>query len=320
MSKHHAMIYRNLASLNESGVDLRKSLSISTANRKYGKAMEIARDVVNKGGTISEGFAQSPGLFSKLDISIIKAAEHTGNLPLALRLLADEHENRKRIVMEALGRFIYTIFLYHAAVIIGGLAENFLNQGLVFNGYLTKVIIKLSFLYIPLLSIYLIVTRTPNAGPLRYYVDLLACRIPWLSKAVGSIALGRFARVINLAYRSGMPEDRSVELAGSATGNQIIARQFDRCIEAVKQGKQVSDGFGRELPSTFVELWKVGEVAGTMEATTDKLAEIYQEQGQFHLKSFCSTMNLLFYLIMVIYVAYVIVTLALKVLGGAAAM
>ncbi len=308
MSKHHALLYRNLASLNESGVDLRKSLRISNCGpERYQKAMQKASDTVAEGGKISDGLKHSPKLFRKTDVDIIEAAELTGTLPFALRLLAAEHETRRKIAQEATGRFTYTIILFHISVLIFHFIYNIQTQGFDFSSLLPRILLTLSILYIPFTAIYLIVTKTPSHGPLRYIIDLIAYTIPGLHGAIQSIALGRFARIINLAYRAGMPEDKSLELATGVTGNSIVASMFNKCKESVLNGNDVSAGFSVLLPKQFTETWKVGEMAGSMEATTEKLAEIYEEDGAFKLKGFCATINFVFYLIMILCIAIGIV-------------
>ncbi len=318
MSKYHALIYRNLASLNESGVDLRKSLKISNCGpNTYQKAMELAAETVNKGGTIAEGLRLSPKLFRKNDVDIIAAAENTGSLPFALRMLAAEHEARRKLIFDALGRFTYTLIIFHAAALILNIVYNVLNYGFDFSGYPLRLLLTLSILYIPLLSIYLIVTKTPSSGPLRYIVDLIAYTIPGLGGAIKAISLGRFARVCNLTYRAGMPEDQAIKIASEVTGNIIVSRMFEKCIDSVKKGNPVSEGFSRLLPKQFTETWKVGEIAGTHEATTAKLADIYEEEGLFRIRAFCSSINFIFYLLIIITVAIGIIIMASRIFSQA---
>ena len=321
MSKHHATIYRNLASLHESGVEVRKSLDISGSGpQRYRNALKKTADRVNLGGSISEGLSESPKVFKQNDLAIIEAAEATGTLPTALKLLAREHEVRRKLITDSIGQFAYTLMILHAAIILGSMVITLVNNtgALNFDGYFPMMLGWLAVLYIPLISIFCIIKFSPQTGPLRKLLDSAAYIIPGLHGAIVAVSLSRFSRIINLAYRSGMAEDKSIELALASTPNSVIRDMFKKCKEVVLKGRPVSEGFSSMLPRMFIEQWMVGEVAGTMESTTEKMADIYEEDAEFKIKTFANMLNKTIYMIAVTIVAYIIVSLFQKVysLGG----
>ena len=324
MSKHHAQIYRNLASLNETGIDLRKSLTLSTSKTvgRLKTALYRAAEHVNEGGTIAEGLRLTRGAFSKLDIDMIEAAEKTGELPLTLRAMAEHHENQDKLIRENSRLLLRTFAYIHIAIVAivcieiifgtieaGGGIPDFSNVSWI-------VTTRLLFIWVPIISIYLIITKTPQQGPLRTAVDMIFYFIPGLGHALEDLGLSRFLMVCNLSFKAGIPESESIKLACQATGNTAVASMFKDSIEKVKQGHPASDGFSSRLPIQFREVWSIGEMSGTMEDTTSRMSKNYAESGNYKMKGFCSTMTWIIYLCTIIYIAFKIIQFAQVYVGA----
>jgi type II secretory pathway component PulF len=78
--------------------------------------------------------------------------------------------------------------------------------------------------------------------------------------------------------------------------------------ECTKEGRPASEGFGRGLSRSFVEIWKVGEETGDLDKSALKLADHYAETGENRLAALARWVPRAVYFIIMIYMAYIIVT------------
>jgi len=74
--------------------------------------------------------------------------------------------------------------------------------------------------------------------------------------------------------------DQTCEIAVDGIGNGLIARWFIGGIQAVKDGKDVSEGFSRFVPLNIVASWENGEVTGDLDIVCDRLANQSVEKSE----------------------------------------
>ncbi len=316
MSKYHAYIYRNLASLNESGVDTRRALrSVGKGSPYFKRVMEDMAESVQNGTTIAEAMRKHPKRFKKHDIDLIDASEHTGTLPDTLRELAQWHEFKRKLVFEQMGQFIYSVFLIHGMAFLPGLFL-YLFGKISTSQYLLSAIGPLLFFYIPLLATIFILKFTPQTGPLRCGLDTFYYYIPWLGSALKDLGISRFARVCNTCFRSGMDTVSALTMACNTTGNFQVKQLFKKCEESVKIGKPISTGFSAGVPTMFREVWLVAEESGSLEDATRRLAENFQDSGFVKLKLFLGFLNKAIYLAIALKIGFMYVNTLSGVFGA----
>ena len=316
MSKHHAQIYRNLASLNESGVDTRRALhTAGKGSPLFRKVMDNMAESVQNGSTIAEAMREHPRHFTKQDIDLVEASENTGTLPDTLRELAEWHEFKRKLVHEQLGQFLYSAMLIHGLAFIPDLFLYVFGK-ITLGHYLSNASVPLMFFYIPLIATMLILKFSPQQGVIRSAMDTIYYYIPWLGSALKDLGISRFSRVCNTCFRSGMNNVQAMKMACDSTGNFQVSNLFRKCSEAVKIGKPISSGFSAGTPTMFREVWAVAEETGNLEESTDRLAKNYQDSGFFKLKLFLGFVNKAIYICIALRIAFLYVSVMGSILGG----
>ena len=110
---------RTLSTLLENGVPVLMALKITEQvmpNRILKEAISKTRDAVTDGKTIAQPLAQSK-LFPQLMVDLVKIGEDTGDVPGALRNVADTYENELNIALRVMMNMLEPVLI---VVMAGG--------------------------------------------------------------------------------------------------------------------------------------------------------------------------------------------------------
>jgi type II secretory pathway component PulF len=120
---------RTLATLLQNGVPVLTALKITEQimpNRKVKEAIAQTREAVTDGKTIAQPLAKSQ-LFPQLMIDLLKIGEETGDVPGALRNIADTYENELNIALKVMTNMIEPVMIVVMAMGVGGLLFSVLS-------------------------------------------------------------------------------------------------------------------------------------------------------------------------------------------------
>jgi type II secretory pathway component PulF len=120
---------RTLSTLLVNGVPVLTALKITEQiipNAMVKEAIAITRDEVTDGKTIAQPLARSK-LFPQLMIDLIKIGEETGDVPGALRNIAETYESELTIQLRVMTNLIEPAMIIAMAVMVGGLLFSILS-------------------------------------------------------------------------------------------------------------------------------------------------------------------------------------------------
>ena len=287
MAKNLATTYHNLSVMLDAGVPLLRSLNTIASGEKphMRKAFQTLADGVSQGNPLAETMSQNPKLFSPVDVMLIQAAETSGSLPELIGLLGKWHESSRRMLRRLKSGMYLPILILTLAAFVAPL-PGFILGGWRMGDYLLAALRILLLFWIPAGIIILIIRTTPKTGPLRRILDHIVLRIPLLGNAMYRLAISRYCWVFHMLCKAGVPITDCVEMAVSATGNAVVGDMFRPAINSVRAGESTCQGFSKKLPKEFVEMWRIGEEAGTLDNVTRRLAENNAEAAEFSLNEF----------------------------------
>jgi type II secretory pathway component PulF len=110
---------RTLSTLLENGVPVLTALKITEQvlpNRIIKEAIAKTRDAVTDGKTLAQPLAQSK-IFPQLMVDLVKIGEETGDVPAALKNVADTYENELNIALRVMTNMIEPVLI---VVMAGG--------------------------------------------------------------------------------------------------------------------------------------------------------------------------------------------------------
>ena len=138
-----AMVSRSLATMLESGIQIRKAIGIASKKAMHAPTKKVLRqvsDAIQEGSDLSEALKQHGKFFPTLFLEMVTMAEESGSLPEVLKHLAEHYEANIRMRKEFIGSIIWPAFQLIAAIfviallilILGFIAESTGNNDMSF--------------------------------------------------------------------------------------------------------------------------------------------------------------------------------------------
>ncbi len=327
MANKLELIYLNLANMLAAGVPVIKALRTagSAGKWRHRKAFNRLADLASQGEGLADGMEQNKRVFKRLDAQLVRVGEEAGGLPRILKELSGWYGLSNRLQRTIKARLYFPLMQLHfVAVFVPGILyfmHEFSKGSLGFpaDKAISLGLVILSIMYVPALISFLIIRYTPQTGLLRLLLDSIVQFIPILGYAVRHLAYSRYFRNFQLCLNAGMPIGRTCEIACAATGNGVVALRFKGGIQAVQDGKDVSEGF-RRLPDEIMHAWLTGEQTGDLDIVCGRLADQSTEHAERAFKTVADWIPRLIYgmiAMIIIYFIFQFLQIYLSAVGAA---
>jgi type IV pilus assembly protein PilC len=309
-----AELYHQLAQLTSAGIGVLPALEQIRRNppgRSFREPLGNLLNHLNEGLTFSESLQKLGSWLPEFDIALIEAGERSGRLDASFRLLADYYNDRARLAKQVISQLIYPVGLIHFAalvfLIVLPFAKSQFNASIIF--LFVKAALILSPLYI--ITFFLIyATQSKHGEKWRALIESLVRPIPILGTARRFLALARLAAALEALINAGVNIIEAWDLAAASSGSPALRRAVENWKPEVIAGRTPAEVLRerREFPEMFANLYASGEVSGKLDETLKRLYTHYQEEGTRKLHAFAQWLPRLIYFIVVLIIAYKIVT------------
>ena len=131
---------RTLSTLLENGVPVLTALSITeqiVPNRIIKEAIAKTREDVTDGKTLAQPLARSK-IFPQLMVDLLKIGEETGNVPGALKNIADTYENELSIALKVMTNMIEPVMIVVMALVVAFLLVSVLSAMFAMTSNISK--------------------------------------------------------------------------------------------------------------------------------------------------------------------------------------
>lgn len=313
--------YHQLASLLTAGVGLVQALEMIGRNPPGYFLREPVKRVTARivaGATLSESMRSLGSWLPTFDLALIQAAEQSGRLPENLRLLADYYNQRAQLARQIIGELLYPIFLVHLAIAI--LPTSQLVALVRTTDPIPYLQAKLEIL-LPayLIVVVLLVSGQSNRSEFwRGIMEKFIRFVPVLGSARRSLALARLAAALEALISAGVSVIDAWGLAAAASGSPALKLEVATWDKRLASGETPGEILSRSslFPELFAHLYQTGEVSGQLDDTLGRLHEHYQDEGSRRLHLFAQWLPRIVYFIVLIVIAYQIVTFWTGYYGG----
>jgi type IV pilus assembly protein PilC len=289
---------RQLATMIDAGLPIIQALDILSRqgeNSAFRNTLRAVRAHVEGGGTLADGLAKHPKVFNELFCNMIAAGERGGSLDSILRRLTIHLEKGLKLSREIKTALIYPAVVLSATALITVtllmfVVPIFADLFAEFGATLplpTQIVISISeFLGHHLFSItaaslaagLLLVKlqRTPRG---KTTIERLLLKLPVVGAILRAVALARFTRTLGITIASGVPIVEALWICGRTAGNSVVTSAVQRVQDAVSEGKSMVEPMQAEpvFPPLMVEMIRIGESTGSLEAILQKLADLYED-------------------------------------------
>jgi MSHA biogenesis protein MshG len=321
---------RQLYTLLKAGVPIMRGLAglqESAINKAFGRVVKDLRESLDAGRELSAAMRRHPTVFSAFYVSMVRVGELTGRLDEIFLRLFDYLEFDREMRSRISSALRYPIFVIVVMILAMGVINVFVIPAFakVYAGFhaelplMTKILIRTSDFtvhYWPLILVLMASTVVSfkiyigtTAG--RYSWDKFKLNIPIAGKIILKGTLARFARSFALSSKSGLPIVQGLNVIAQTVNNAYIASRIEQMRDGVERGESIL----RTAVTTGVftpvvlQMVAVGEETGELDDLMDEIAEMYEREVDYELKTLSAQIEP----ILIIFLGIMVLILALGV-------
>lgn len=291
---------RQLVTLIKAGLPLLSSLSAVVEQTKNPVMKETALGLIKSiesGSSLSEALRRYPPIFNSLYVNTVRAGEAGGALDEVLARLADlgEHEARSLAKIKSALRYpiaAISVLIIGFFVLVTFVVPQFVTIFETFKGNLplpTRILIWLNMaikkywyiiLILGVVSVFAFKKFAATKSG-RRILDRVKLKAPIVGQIVFLTTMSRFARILAIMLKSGVPLLASLDMVARATGNAVVEDAVKDITASVNQGKTMSAPMAksRVFSTVMVQMMAIGEETGKIDELMFRVSDYYDEQS-----------------------------------------
>ncbi|HTF16182.1 MAG TPA: type II secretion system F family protein [Burkholderiales bacterium] len=300
---------RQMYTLLKAGVPILKSLAAlqeSATRIGFANMLQDLRTSLDSGRDLSTAMRRHPKVFEPFYISMVRVGELTGGLEEIFLRLFNHLEFEREIKSQVATALRYPIFV----MVVMGVAVVIINIFVIpafariFAGFkaelplMTRVLLGFSdfmvnywLAILGLAAVAYVMFRVWVGSPAgRYSWDRMKLRMPIAGKIILKATLARFARSLSIALKSGVPIVQALSVVEQVVDNAYVGQRIGQIREGVERGESllrtaVTTGV---FTPVVLQMISVGEEAGELDELLREVAEMYQREVEYELKTMSS--------------------------------
>jgi MSHA biogenesis protein MshG len=319
---------RQMYTLLKSGVPIMRGLAglqESAVSKSFGKVIKDLRESLDSGRELSAAMRRHPTVFTPFYLSMVRVGEMTGRLEEVFLRLFDHLEfdrDMRERVKTALRYPSFVVFAMVAAMVVVNIfvIPAFVGVFSKFGAELplmTRILIGTSNFtvrYWPVMAVALVAAVwgfrvwVGTAKGL-YQWDKFKLKIPVAGKIILKATLARFARSFSLSSRSGVPIVQALSVVAQTVDNAYLTARVEQMRDGVERGESIL----RTATATNVftpivlQMIAVGEESGSLDELMDEIAQMYEREVDYELKTLSSQIEP----ILIVFLGIMVLVLAL---------
>lgn len=322
------MFSRQMYTLLKAGIPIMNALGglqASTINKKLAGVIGAIRQSLDSGRELSVAMREHSKIFSPFYLSMVRVGEGTGMLETVFLRMFDHLEFEKFMRDQVKAALRYPSFVMMAMGIAIVVINIFVIPAFakVFKGFgaelplMTRILIGFSDFMLNnwLLLLMLLIGAIFGfkswvaTKPGKYKWDKIKLNFPIAGKIVRKATLARFARSFALAARSGVPIVQAMTLIAETVDNDYIADKVNQMRSGIERGESVlrtASNSGVFTP-IVLQMIAVGEESGALDDLMQEIADMYQREVEYELKTLGAQIEP----IMIVFLGILVLILAL---------
>ncbi|MBN2055654.1 type II secretion system F family protein [bacterium] len=273
-------------------------LSLRSPNPLLRKIIARIGSEVELGNPVSEALAQHPTVFNTFYVNTVRAGEQSGTADESLKLLADYMEKETRILRKFKSAMTYPVVALLIAVTVGILLVvkvipvfekvfadasqelPAITLGLI--GFSRFIRGNYIILIAVIIGLYILMRFLRLSSGVRHGIDWFKLHVPRIGDIISRILIYRFARLMSIMSRSGVPIHQAMAITAEAVGNRVTRQALTSANTLINEGYTIEESLRRT--SAFreidVDIIGVGEQTGSLDTILDQMASAYEEDLQ----------------------------------------
>jgi general secretion pathway protein F len=133
-------------------------------------------------------------------------------------------------------------------------------------------------------------------------IDGATLRLPGIGPLIAKIETAQFCNMLGVLLVNGVPGAAALGIAGDGFGNKLFHDAARRMVDRVREGQSLSRAIGEEnlLPSLALQMIRLGEEAGQLDAMLLRTANMYDREVRQQIERFLTLLTPLTTIILVL--------------------
>lgn len=254
--------------------------------------------MVSEGMAMSEAMEQFPRVFSKVEVSITRASEQTGNMVGAyqylLAHLKSADATRRKIMKGIRYPLIILVFIMAAMfILLGYVTPQIIGFVTAVEGegelpFLTTSLMVVSGFFqdylfhmlVAMIAAAVVINFLRQTSTLfRYMSDDALIALPVIGELLRKVEIARFCHTVAVLFASGVTLTDAIRMAKESIGNLVMRKAVAEIETAVLEGKEfhVALNSTGEFPGVVIQMVMVGEETGGLTKTLKQVKDFYDQ-------------------------------------------
>ncbi len=298
---HEKIIFaRNLSGMLSAGLSLYRALTVlekQTKNEKFRKILGVLIKEIDKGGTLSEGMAKYPKVFSTLFVSMIRAGEESGSMSGSLNEIGQNLQKTYDLNKKIKGALMYPSIIICAIVLIGILMMIFVVPTLTatfkdlnvelpsstrFIIFISDSLSKSPLLTFGILIVFVVgIVFLTKLKSFKKYLNFITIRLPVVGQIIKEVNSARTCRTLSSLLVAGVDMTKALTITEEVLQNDYYKKIVAKAIVDIQKGVALSAVFKERqdmYPVMVGEMMEVGEETGKLSNMLIDIAVFYETE------------------------------------------
>jgi MSHA biogenesis protein MshG len=310
------MFTRQMAALIRAGIPITRAITgilESVENPLLVKSLRDILEQLESGRSLSVSCARHPRVFSNLYISMIQVGENTGRLEESFALMADYIDRNRRITQNIKTALRYPTTVIIAMVIAMGIVNlfvipkfaSFFEANALELPWQTVLLLNTSNFFVEywmlvfggIIAAFIAFKRYIGTVNGRYKWHRFIVKAPLVGEILHRSFMARFARSFSMAYSAGVPIVQAMGVISRSIGNDYISGHVNGMREGIERGEALTRTANqtRMFTPVVMQMFAVGEEAGNLDEMMTFIADFYEEEVDYDVKTLSDKIEPLIY-------------------------
>jgi len=310
---------QQLAVMLETGVPLSESLEAlakQTKQKEFRDVLDGIHDDICSGDALSTALARRRRVFPRIVVSLVRASELSGTLPMMLDRVASYLARERKTMREFKGAMTYPMIMGFTAIVVTSLIVAFVlprfakiyEMRAASLPMPTKILMAISdgllgtwMYWIPALVVIVSAIvcwhKTPSG---RSTFDWLKLKLPVVGPMFSQLYTTRASRTLSTLLAAGVGVLDAIGICRDVTNNVQFDRLWTNMENNVRNGHALSDAVfdSPHVPSYVASMMASGERSGRLPAVMDRIASFTDEELESRVKKVSAMIEPLMILVM----------------------
>ncbi|MBN2063184.1 MAG: type II secretion system F family protein [Sedimentisphaerales bacterium] len=287
---------------------------------------------IRAGVSLSAALSAMNHVFNRLDISLIKVGESSGNLDECMTRLSELNQRELEIRNSVITSSLYPLFVLFIGLLSSVVIITWIMPRIVFSlavdiewlPWPTRIMMNLGvflnspagWVTISILAVaVLLFLRWGRTAPGRLLFDRVKLALPVVGELNRKWAVARFARMLGVLSINGVDLLTSLQVVRNCLDNEVLARSVDSLASQVRAGSTLSAPLRKSalFPALLVQVVAVGESTGKLPAMLINAADSFDKQTDQSVKRFMAIFPAILIFILAIIIGFLLMATLLPI-------